>query len=219
MNGKVAVKKVTTKKADPAPNPAEETAATATPEAAAPAAEAPATAKKTAAPKTVKEPKAPKEPKEKGKPGPKGRRYDPKDVEKASWLSMLPPTELPDLTKGEKLMSKMLHEELGCEMVLHSDNTPRYFRLKGGDCRSLHIHGTPHGVSLCFRDKKVWAGKPEDLVDAIKAHIKENPAPVRVPPTPPAKKEKAPKAEAPAKLTAKAPVKTKKAEAAAPSAE
>lgn len=146
-------------------------------------------------PKADKPAKEPKPPKEKGKPGPKGRRYDPKGVEKASWLSIVPPMELPDLTKGEKLMSKMLHDELGCEMVLHSDNTPRYFRLKGGDCRALHIHGTPGGVALCYRDKRVWLGEPEKLVEAIKAHLKANPAPVRTPPVPPQKGKKAPKAE------------------------
>jgi hypothetical protein len=139
--------------------------------------------------KTKSAPK-PQEKKEKGKPGPKGRRYDPQEVEQVSWLSILRPTELPDLTKGEKLLSKILHDEIGCEMVMHSDNTPRYFRLRGGNCSNLHIHGTPQGIALCYQDKKVWVGKPEDLVEAIKTHLKNHPAPVRKPSTPPKKEKK-----------------------------
>jgi hypothetical protein len=132
----------------------------------------------------------PQEKKEKGKPGPKGRRYDPQEVEQASWLSILPPTELPNLTKGEKLLSNILHDEIGCEMVIHSDNTPRYFRLRGGNCCNLHIHGTPQGVALCYQDKKIWVGKPEDLVEVIKTHIKNHPAPARKLPSPPKKEKK-----------------------------
>jgi hypothetical protein len=173
----VDVKRITKKDAEDIKKSAAEAAAQKDVQAVTPAPAKDATAKAKPAGK-------PQEKKEKGKPGPKGRRYDPQEVEQASWLSILPPTELPGLTKGEKLLSNILHDEIGCEMVIHSDNTPRYFRLRGGNCSNLHIHGTPKGIALCHQDKKVWVGKPEDLVDALKNHLKNHPVPVRKPPVP-----------------------------------